>query len=246
MEANTSNYLYIGVISDSVTDFGTAMNKAGMWTVQADGYVYDNGSGSSKGASAKLMTGARLVVVLDMDAKRVEFLVNGSSVATCSVSASRVTLAACFGGSGQKLKLVGAAAGAASGAGSGAVAGGALVRVGEEQLVTEGKWSTKMATMDQAVGVAGRVVSVTVALSDKPAASDFSSQWELHVYDKGAGATFTLREKASFVVDTANRGPQTVALSSPVAVTAAQRLGVFCSSKDIYLKCLRGTGGKWW
>ena len=116
VEANTSNYLYIGVISDSVTDFATAMNKAGMWTVQADGYVYDNGSGSSKGASAKLMTGARLVVVLDMDAKQVEFLVNGSSVATCSVSASRVTLGACFGGSGQKLKLVGASAGAASGA----------------------------------------------------------------------------------------------------------------------------------
>ena len=115
--------------------------------------------------------------------------------------------------------------------------------------MNEGKWSTNMATMDQAVGVDGQVASVTVALSSSPSSeSDWDPNWELHVYDKGSGSSFTLRQKASFVVNRSVRTPQTIALASPVPVQANQRLGVFCRAKNIFLKCKRNEGGsqKWW
>ncbi len=51
MESNDSNYLYLGVVSRAFGSNSSAMNSAGVWTLQADGYVYDNGSGAGYGAS---------------------------------------------------------------------------------------------------------------------------------------------------------------------------------------------------
>ncbi len=51
VESNDSNYLYIGVAGRSWTSNSNALNGAGAWSLQADGYVYDNGSGGSYGAS---------------------------------------------------------------------------------------------------------------------------------------------------------------------------------------------------
>ena len=49
VESNESNYLYVGVVGREWSDFATAFNKANGWSLQADGYVYDNGSGQGMG-----------------------------------------------------------------------------------------------------------------------------------------------------------------------------------------------------
>ena len=51
MESNDSNYLYIGVVGRAWSSNSSALNGAGAWSLQADGYVYDNGSGSSTGSN---------------------------------------------------------------------------------------------------------------------------------------------------------------------------------------------------
>ena len=105
VESNDSNYLYVGVVGREWSDFATAFNKANGWSLQADGYVYDNGSGQGMGQAAKLRTGARVTLKVDMGAKRIEFLVNGASIKACDVTVSEVCLAAGFGGSNQLISI---------------------------------------------------------------------------------------------------------------------------------------------
>ena len=233
VESNSSNYLYVGIVGDSWSDFATAFNKAGGWSLQADGYVYDNGSGANMGAGAKLTSGSRVSVLVDMGAKTVEFKVDGTSIKTCSITASKVCAAACFGGSNQVVRLTEASAtAAAAGAGS---AGSSNNVVGEASLCTVGKWSTKMAMLGLPVKANSTVQSVTVSLAEN--GSGFSADWELQVYDRGSGREFTLRSVTPFRVDTGNRGEQTVALAQPAAVAAGQYLAVYCRGADVQLKC---------
>jgi hypothetical protein len=51
VESNDSNYLYIGVVGRGWSSNSSALNASGAWSLQADGYVYDNGTGSSTGSS---------------------------------------------------------------------------------------------------------------------------------------------------------------------------------------------------
>ena len=101
VESNDGAYLFVGVIGEGWTDFATAFNQGGGWSLQADGYVYDNGSGTDMGSGAKLESGSRVTMVVDMDGKTVEFRVNGVSIKTCELKSDRVCPAVCFGGSGQ-------------------------------------------------------------------------------------------------------------------------------------------------
>ena len=107
--------------------------------------------------------------------------------------------------------------------------------MGEASLCTVGKWSTKMAMLGSAVSASGFVNSVTVSLSDT--AKSVSADWELQVYDRGAGKAFTLRSATPFRVDPSDTGEQTVGLSSAAAVAAGQYLAVYCRGSDVQLKC---------
>ena len=106
VESNTDSSLYVGVMGPGWSDMTTAFNKAGCWSLQADGHFYNNGSSNS--TSARLSSGTRLTLVVDMDARSVEFVVKDRSVKTCQLPAGvgRVRLAACFGGSNQRLRIV--------------------------------------------------------------------------------------------------------------------------------------------
>jgi hypothetical protein len=106
VESNESNYLYFGLMGRGWGHGkSAAFNKSGCWSIQADGYMYDNGSGSSHGSRAQLRSGARVGLNVDMDAKSVEFFVNGVSIKTCAINVDAVCLAACLGGSNQLLVL---------------------------------------------------------------------------------------------------------------------------------------------
>ena len=51
VESNESNYLYFGLMGRGWGHGkSAAFNKSGCWSIQADGYMYDNGSGSSHGS----------------------------------------------------------------------------------------------------------------------------------------------------------------------------------------------------
>ena len=55
------------------------------------------------------------------------------------------------------------------------------VLLGEEQLVTVGKWSSNMILLDLPVSNDMNVSSVTLALTELE--HNFHSNWELHVYE---------------------------------------------------------------
>ncbi len=100
---NDSNYWYFGVISRSWTNWSSAMNSAGVWTLQADGYIYDNGSGSGTGNTIR--SGDRAAFVVDLGARSIEFFKNGTSIRRCALNTGEVCMAMCFGGSGQRFTI---------------------------------------------------------------------------------------------------------------------------------------------
>jgi hypothetical protein len=102
-DANDSNYWYFGVVGRSFGGWSSALNSAGAWTLQADGYVYDNGTGAGTGNAIR--TGDRAAFVVDLGARFIEFFKNGSSVRRCALNTGEVCLAMCFGGGGQRFTI---------------------------------------------------------------------------------------------------------------------------------------------
>ena len=102
MESNESNYLYIGLMGRGWR-YGDecSLNKKGSWSLQADGYLYDNGNSSSIGEGAKLRSGSCVGLHLDMDGKKVDFFVNANFIKSCTILSESVCMAVCFGGSNQ-------------------------------------------------------------------------------------------------------------------------------------------------
>lgn len=100
--ANDSNYLYIGVVGPGFTDRTNSMAGASSWCMQADRYLYREGSDVGRGESIR--SGLRLGMMITPGAE-LQFYRDGRKVASIGGLPSRVVVACCLGSSDQRIRI---------------------------------------------------------------------------------------------------------------------------------------------